>query len=47
MIKVENERGTTRNIEDTQLAEYERKGYKKVEEPTNFSRGTSNSKNNK
>ena len=34
MIKVINVRGTTRNIEDTQLAEYERKGYKKVTEKT-------------
>lgn len=32
MLKVINARGTTRNIEDTQLAEYERKGYKKVED---------------
>lgn len=26
-----NARGTTRNIEDTQLHEYEARGYKKVE----------------
>ena len=31
LITVINKRGTTRNIEDTQLHEYEAKGYKKVE----------------
>lgn len=29
LIKVINARGTTRNIEETQLAEYARRGYKK------------------
>lgn len=45
MIKVINKRGTTRNIEDTQFNEYERKGYVRVTEPQ--SKTNTNSNNNK
>lgn len=30
LVKVINKRGTTRMVEETQLAEYARKGYEKV-----------------
>lgn len=45
MIKVINKRGTTRNIDESQLNEYKLKGYNKVEEKsTNSKENTNNNK---
>lgn len=47
MIKIINKRGTTRNIEDTQFNEYERKGYVRVTGPQSKTNNNTNSNNSK